>query len=153
MVLKKATSAELGEASEGLKALISDRERLVRELWGKFVGRWGGRVERRDDGTMFVVGEGRHVLDMEELEKEKEKEEGDGGEEGLEEAGEGKGKKKKKKKLEEQVVEEDDDKDPYVKRMREVQARMDDLEVAEERKKTKWAKAGKAADEYAKEDS
>ncbi len=121
VVLKKATHEELGEASAGLKALIAERERLVRELWGKFVGRWGGRVERRDDGTMFVVEEGRHVRDL-----------------AQEDWGEGEGKKK----LEDQV--EDDEADPYVRRMREVQARMEHLIVAEERKKAKWAKAGKA---------
>lgn len=135
MVLKKATSEQLSEAADALKVLIAERDRLIRELWDKFVGRWGGRVERRDDGTMFVVDEGRHVRDLEG------EGEGDGG------AGGEEGKGKAKMKLQEQV--EDDDADPYVKRMRAVQARMDDLELAEQRKKEKRAKAGKAADEYA----
>lgn len=126
VVVQKATSAQMSEASDALKQLISERDRLIRELWDKFVARWGGRVERRDDATMFVVDEGRHLLDRE------------GGDHHD---------AKVKDKLHHQV--EDDDADPYVKRMREVQARMDDLAVAEERKKAKRAAAGKRADEYA----
>lgn len=132
-MLKKATTEELGEAVGALRVLIQERERLVRECWGRFVERWGGRCERRDDGTMFVVDAGK-VLE--------EEQKGDEGEEG----GEGKAKAR----MEQQV--EDDEADPYVRRMREVQARMDDLKVMDERVKAKRAKAGKAAEEYAKGD-
>jgi hypothetical protein len=125
VVLKKATTEQMSEAQDSLKVLIQERERLVKELWSKFVARWGGRVERRDDGTMFVVDRANQ---------------GD-------EAGEDSdGKGKTKAKMEEQVA--DDEADPYVKRMREVQARMDDLKVADERKQAKRARAGKAAEEY-----
>ncbi|ERF68721.1 hypothetical protein EPUS_07139 [Endocarpon pusillum Z07020] len=64
---------------------------------------------------MFVVDEGRHVLDRQ----------GGGDQEDA--------KDKDKDKMHDQV--QDDDADPYVRRMREVQARMDDLAVAEERQK------------------
>ncbi len=126
---QKATTEQMSEASDALKVLVAERDRLIRELWEKFVGRWGGRVERRDDATMFVVDEGRHVLDLEQ----------DALEEGKEDN------------LKEPV--QDDDADPYVKRMREVQARMDDLEVTGERQKAKRAMAGKKADDYAKKAS
>lgn len=125
IVLKKATSEEIGEAVDALWVLVKERERLVREVWGGFVGRWGGRVERGDDGRMFVVDGGTA-----------QKEEQEGGEE------------KGKKKMEGQV--EDDEADPYVKRMREVQARMDDLEVAQERVRDKRERAGRAKEEYEK---
>lgn len=168
VVLKKATSEELDEASTGLKTLIAEREGLVQGCWALFVGRWGGRVERRDDGTMFVVDAGK-VLEEEVEEEEEEVEaedseteeagavgkgEGDGkgkeGEEGEKgEKGEpkakpkGKSKAKAKAKTKAQLDEsvQDDEADPYVKRMREVQARMDDLEVGAERKEEKRAKA------------
>jgi hypothetical protein len=127
IVLRKATPEQIHEAQDSLRVLIAERERLVRELWGKFVVRWGGRVERRDDGTMFVVDAGT-------VEEEGSDEEG---------------RRRKKEVLNEDV--KDDEADPYVKRMREVQARMDDLKVADERMKAKRAKAGKAAEEYNKE--
>ncbi len=135
VVRQKATTEQMSEATDALKQLTSERDRLIRELWDKFVARWGGRVERRDDGTMFVVDEGRHVLDQQDDDDD-------------EAEGEGKGKGKEKEKLKDQV--QDDEADPYVRRMREVQARMDDLEVAEERKRAKRTMAGKKADEYAK---
>ncbi|KAF7508582.1 hypothetical protein GJ744_009131 [Endocarpon pusillum] len=133
VVQQKATREQMSEASDALKLLITERDRLICELWDKFVARWGGRVERRDDATMFVVDEGRHLLDRQQG--------GGGGGEQHEHAN------NDKMKMQEQV--QDDDADPYVKRMRQVQARMDDLAVAEERKKAKRASAGKRADEYA----
>lgn len=94
---RPATDADLTEAKDALKILIEERDRLVRELWAAFVRRWGGLVRRKDDGTMFVVDEGKIA-------------EG-GGEDSS-----------KGEKIEEDVKNSEDD--PYVRRMREVQNKL-----------------------------
>lgn len=156
IVLKTATSEQLSEASDGLKALIAERERLVRELWARFVLRWGGRVDRRDDGTMFVVDEGRHLLDLEQEEDQDQDQQAEGAAEGdgNTEATTTTGRRTKKTTRDADDDDDDDsnknnEADPYVRRMREVQARMDDLNVANQRKEAKRAKAAKKAEEYA----
>lgn len=122
---RQATQEELKSAKDDLKKLIEERNDLVEALWNRFVGRWGGAVKRKDDGTMFVVDEGRRVKEEAET-VAKEGDDGDG--DGKGEAGEA---------------------DPYVQRMMEVQARMDDLKASKESQEKKRAKAQKAAEEYA----